>query len=337
MVRRDTQGDGVRLTSAPIDWYAARAGGAVAYVLLTAAVLLGLRMAGRTRSERWPRLAVEDLHRYAGLLAGAFIAVHVVTIAIDSYLPFSVTSLVVPFVARYRPAWIGLGIVAAELLVALAVTNRLRRRRLSYRAWRRAHYLNFAAWGTATLHGLGSGTDRSQPWLLAIMLAATGAVLTATAWRLARRRRIARPSLLALPAGAAGVAVLLPLVLGPLQFRPRPWDAARFNDTLTAQISRQPGATRGIISLAGSGTGDQAVLVRADLLETPARLLDTDFQMEYLPSGARCRGTVTRIDSDGLGFAARCHLGNGHPRAIAARWLASAGTELQGATITATS
>ena len=151
MVRRDTQGDGVRLTSAPIDWYAARAGGAVAYVLLTAAVLLGLRMAGRTRSERWPRLAVEDLHRYAGLLAGAFIAVHVVTIAIDSYLPFSVTSLVVPFVARYRPAWIGLGIVAAELLVALAVTNRLRRRRLSYRAWRRAHYLNFAAWGTATV------------------------------------------------------------------------------------------------------------------------------------------------------------------------------------------
>ena len=57
--------------------------------------------------------------------------------------------------------WTGLGIVAAELLLALAITNHYRNRRISYWFWRRAHYVNFAVWTAATLHGLGSGTDRS--------------------------------------------------------------------------------------------------------------------------------------------------------------------------------
>ena len=44
-------------------------------------------------------------------------------------------------------------------LLALAVTNHYRRR-LPYTFWRRAHYLNFAVWSAATVHGLGVGTDR---------------------------------------------------------------------------------------------------------------------------------------------------------------------------------
>src|SRR4029077_17208258 len=115
----------------------------------------------------WPRFAVEDVHRFLGLLVGAFVTLHVATIAIDSFMPFSVTGLAIPFAAAYRPVWTALGIVAAELLLALAITNRLRRK-LPYTVWRRAHYLNFPVWLFATLHGLGSGTDRHTPWLLAL-------------------------------------------------------------------------------------------------------------------------------------------------------------------------
>jgi hypothetical protein len=43
----------------------------------------------------------------------SFVALHVVTIAIDKYVPFSVSSLVVPGLARYRPLWAAFGIVAA--------------------------------------------------------------------------------------------------------------------------------------------------------------------------------------------------------------------------------
>ena len=305
-------------------------------MLLTATVLLGLTMTSRRRLERWPRIAVEDVHRFVGQLAGAFIVVHIVTIAIDAYLPFSLSSLIVPFTARYRPVWVGLGIVAAELLLALAVTNRLRNRRIGYATWRRWHYLNFGVWGAATLHGIGSGTDRSTPWLLAIYVASITGVLALTGWRVARRRRVPRLALGGAAAALAMAAVVVALATGPLRFHPKPWNAASFSDALAGQIIRQSGQTRGIVSLAGSGSGDQRVLVRADLLIAPDRLLATEFQMEYLPSGARCRGTVTAVDQDGLGFSARCRMPDGGQRTIAARWGEGQGSTLQEGTLTST-
>jgi sulfoxide reductase heme-binding subunit YedZ len=175
----------VHLTSSPLDWYVARASGVAAFVLLTVGVLLGVLMAEGRPRRAWPKFALEDVHRYIGLLTGSFVGLHVVTIAIDSFTPFSLTQLVVPFASGYRTFWTALGIVAAELLVALALTNRYRKR-LSYRFWRRAHYANFAVWGAATLHGLGSGTDRHTAWLLTLELVATAAVVGATLWRINR-------------------------------------------------------------------------------------------------------------------------------------------------------
>ena len=325
----------MHLTSSPVDWYAARAGGVVAYSLLTFGVLLGLMMSSRRRMPGWPRMAIEDVHRYVGLLTGTFVAIHVVTIAIDSYLPFSLSSMVIPFTARYRPLWTGLGIVAAELLLALAVTNRRRRRGISHKVWRRAHYLNFAVWGAATLHGLGSGTDRSTGWLLALYAGSVAAVLTATGWRLLWRRTPTPRVALGMPALAGALVALgaVAIASGPLKFSPKPWNAARFSDTLDGQILRQSGQTRGIVSMAGKGTGRQRVLVRADLLIAPDRLLSTSFQMEYLPSGATCRGHVTHVDVDGLGFEALCRTRDGAARRITAHWDGGEGSTLVGGTI----
>ncbi|HSD78242.1 MAG TPA: ferric reductase-like transmembrane domain-containing protein, partial [Solirubrobacteraceae bacterium] len=217
----------MHLTSSPVDWYVARAGGVVAYVLLTLTVLLGLTMSSRRRSQRWPRMAVEDVHRFAGILVGVFVVVHVVAVAIDSYLPFSPAAIVVPFVSAYRPAWVALGIVAAELLLALAVTNRLRHRSLSYETWRRVHYLNFAVWGGATLHGLGSGTDRSTPWMVAVYACGSAAVAAFTAFRVLRRRPLAPRVRAAASPGVAALAAaaVLVLALGPLRPHARPWNA----------------------------------------------------------------------------------------------------------------
>ena len=232
-------------------------------------------------------------------------AIHVVAVAIDAWLPFSLASLVVPFTTRYRPIWVGLGIAAAELLVALAVTNHYRRR-LTYRFWRRAHYLNFAVWTGATLHGLGSGTDRSSPWLLTTFAAAASAVSAAVVWRIGRKRTGTRLGLLACLAAVVAAAVVVGIGRGPLRFKPNPWNAARFTETLTGHVAQLNGTTRGIVSMAGEGQGHQRVLIRADLLIAPQKLLKTSFQMEYLPSGELCNGTVTAVHP--TGFAAICHL-----------------------------
>jgi methionine sulfoxide reductase heme-binding subunit len=163
----------VILAAFTVDWYAARAAGVVAYLLVSASVALGLLLAGKERLERWPRFAVEDVHRFAGVLAGTFIAMHLFWLAVDSQAHLGVRGLVVPFTSSYRPLWTGLGVVAAELLLALAVTNHYRKR-ISYSLWRRLHYLNLAVWIAATAHGLGSGTDSGSSVFLLMYAFAAG-------------------------------------------------------------------------------------------------------------------------------------------------------------------
>jgi len=322
----------VHLTSNPVDWYAARAAGITAYLLLSGVVLLGLTMATKKTFARWPRFTVEDIHRFGGLLVGTFVGIHVVTVAVDAWLPFSVQSLIVPFISAYRPLWVGLGIAAAELLIALAVTNHYRRR-LPYAFWRRAHYLNFAVWGAATVHGIGSGTDRSAPWAFAIYATAVSAVSAAIVWRAARDRLGSWSAPSAGLAALAATLLVVGLATGPLRFTPRPWNAASFSEQLTGHVSQLNGVSRGIVSMAGAGKGRQNVLVRADLLIAPNKLLKTSFQMEYLPSGELCTGTVTTVHA--MGFAAVCRLKTGERRTINAQWQASDSAELSGGTITA--
>jgi predicted ferric reductase len=172
------------------EWYLARASGIVAFCLLTIAVILGLTLSGKAKLRYWPRFAVEDVHRFAGLLTGTFIGVHVVALYVDSYVPFSLTQLAVPFASSYRPLASALGVVAAELLLALAITNRYRKR-FSYRFWRRAHYLNFAVWGLAFAHGIAAGTDRGSLWAEALYIGSAAAVAGCTAWRVGATRATA--------------------------------------------------------------------------------------------------------------------------------------------------
>ena len=165
-----------------LEWYVARAGGMVGFGLLTLAVLAGITLAGQARLPGWPRFAVEDIHRFLGLLTGTFVGIHVLALLVDGYVPFSLAQVLIPGDSSYRPFWTALGIVAAELLVALAITNHYRRR-IPHRFWRRAHYLNFAVWLFALGHGLFAGSDSNAGWALALYLATSSAVAGATVWR----------------------------------------------------------------------------------------------------------------------------------------------------------
>ena len=57
-------------------WYIARAGGTLAYLLLTSSVVVGLLLSNKAQGKRWPRFALEDVHRFLGLLTGVFIVIH---------------------------------------------------------------------------------------------------------------------------------------------------------------------------------------------------------------------------------------------------------------------
>jgi methionine sulfoxide reductase heme-binding subunit len=304
----------VHLTSNPAIWYAARASGIAAYVVLTLTVALGLAMGGKAQSKRWPRFAVEDVHRFGGLLVGSLVGVHVLTIAADSFLPFSFGQLVIPFTAVYRPLWTGLGICAAELLVALAITNHYRKR-MPYRLWRSMHYANFAVWGLASMHGILSGTDRSALWLALIYALSIGTVVSLLSWRFLGTGIRSRATA---AAGAFSIVVLPLLLLGPLQKNPRPWNAKAFEEALSGQVVRNGTDTTQIVSFVGSAQSPQRLLVRADLLVSSERIDSTSLQLEYLPSGDVCRGQVTAVG--GASFLGRCRLRSGAVRLVDATW-----------------
>src|SRR5262252_9565891 len=67
-------------------WYLTRASGAVALVLLTASVVLGIAAIARLRGPRIPRFVVDGIHRTASLLAVVFLVVHILTAVLDSFV-----------------------------------------------------------------------------------------------------------------------------------------------------------------------------------------------------------------------------------------------------------
>src|ERR1022692_2398985 len=125
-------------TSPSAYWYLARGTGVVALVLLTASVVLGILGSLRFSAPRWPRFAIDALHRDVSLLVLAVLAVHIVTSVLDSFAPIKLTDAVIPFASSYRPLWLGLGALSFDILVALTITS-VARRRLGFRAWRAVH------------------------------------------------------------------------------------------------------------------------------------------------------------------------------------------------------
>ena len=170
-------------------WYATRATGLVTLLLLTVSVLLGILTAGRFSTQRWPRFLSQGLHRNISLLVLVFLTLHVGTTVIDTYTSIPLTAAFIPFASSYKAAWLSLGAVALDMLVALIATSLLRAR-IGHRAWRRVHWLAYACWPVAVAHGLGTGTDRNATWVFALTVACAVSVVGVGAWRLVTAARL---------------------------------------------------------------------------------------------------------------------------------------------------
>jgi hypothetical protein len=199
-------------------WYLARGTGAVSLILLTASVVFGILGPLRFAAPRWPRFAIDSLHRDVSLLVLVVLAVHIVTSVLDGFAPITLTDAVIPFGSTYRPLWMGLGALAFDLLVALVITSLLRRR-IGYGGWRAIHWLAYASWPVAVLHGLGTGSDTKIWWMLGLTIACVAAVAVACWIRFARDQEqapgVRSTALLLSAATPLGLAIFT--LAGPLQ------------------------------------------------------------------------------------------------------------------------
>jgi len=169
-------------------WYASRATGIVALLLLTAVLVLGILVNRQGRLPGLPRFAVTDIHRNLSLLAVTFIAIHVLTAVLDTYVHVPLLSAVIPFDSGYERLWLGLGAISLDLMLAMIVTSLLRGR-MNRVVWRAIHLLAYASWPIAFAHSIGSSKDLQQGWMLDMAIACAIIVAVAVIWRLVHAAR----------------------------------------------------------------------------------------------------------------------------------------------------
>jgi sulfoxide reductase heme-binding subunit YedZ len=164
-------------------WYATRASGIVALVLLTLTMVLGLATTSRIRARHWPGFAQQELHRRISILAVVFVAIHVLTSILDTYVHIGWLAIIVPFASPYSRFWVGMGTVALDLMVAVFVSSLLRSR-VKPSTWRAIHWLAYGSWPVAVAHTFGMGTDAGEHWVIALGIACIVSVGVALLWRM---------------------------------------------------------------------------------------------------------------------------------------------------------
>jgi methionine sulfoxide reductase heme-binding subunit len=182
-------------------WFATRGAGIVSLLLFTAVFALGILTVTRWQSAAWPRFLTVGLHRNLALLSVAFLAAHILTAIADPFTALGVAAAAIPFASSYRPLAVGLGVIAFDLLLAVAATS-LVRERIGQRAWRLVHWSAYAAWPLALAHGIEAGSDSGAVWMLPVYGLCLAVVGLALAWRV-RAGGSNRQVLAALTAGAA--------------------------------------------------------------------------------------------------------------------------------------
>jgi predicted ferric reductase len=159
-----------------LSWYAARAGGMVAWALVTASIVWGLALSTRiVRRKGFPAWLL-DLHRFLGTLSLLFVGVHLFAIWTDNFVHFGVRELFVPMASSWRPGAVASGVVATYLLVAIQLTS-WAMRRLPRKLWHAVHMSSFPMFVLATIHGFTSGADSRD--LAVRWVALTGILLVA--------------------------------------------------------------------------------------------------------------------------------------------------------------
>ncbi|MGW2374571.1 MULTISPECIES: hypothetical protein [Kitasatospora] len=144
-----------------LDYFA----GVFTLLSLTAAVVSGLAATDRLVLTPRLRVAVQSVHRATAVAALGFLAVHIAVKVAEHHA--DPRSAVLPFTGGTAVA-VGLGTVAADLLVLVAATGAFRGRFAGSRhawLWRVLHSGAYACWPVALVHGLTAGRP-AHAWVL---------------------------------------------------------------------------------------------------------------------------------------------------------------------------
>jgi predicted ferric reductase len=173
------------LTSDQAMWYLTRAAGIIAYLLLWFSTVWGLAIPSKIFGDVLSGEFTFDFHKFISLLSLGFLALHIIVLTADRYLPFSMAQLLVPFLSPYRPLWVGIGVLAFYLILLVTITFYLRKQ-IGMKAFRYIHYTSLVAYLGAVVHALMSGADSSLPVVLLLYIGTIAVVLFMTVFWLVK-------------------------------------------------------------------------------------------------------------------------------------------------------
>ncbi|MGZ4385185.1 MAG: ferric reductase-like transmembrane domain-containing protein [Gaiellaceae bacterium] len=186
-----------------VAWLVARSAGLVAFALLAFSVSLGLAMSTRLLASRRTKM-IMGWHQTLLWTTACMLVLHFSALLFDPVMPFGVGSVLVPGLSTWRPLTIAAGIVALWLVLALAVSFRLRKR-IGQKRWRLLHYASFVAFALALGHALHAGTDMQRTGGLIFVGVVSAPVLWLSFARILMPRGAPRPAAKAPPPPARRV------------------------------------------------------------------------------------------------------------------------------------
>lgn len=165
-------------------WFLSRSSAFAAFGLLWLSMVFGLLITNKL-ARMWPGGPTAfDMHQYVSLLGLGFMLFHALILLGDQFIHYSLFQLLVPFASdNYQLLPVAWGQIALYIALLVSLSFYVRRT-ISQRSWRLIHYLSFALYLLALIHGLWSGTDSTTSWSQAIYWFSSGSLLFLTVYRI---------------------------------------------------------------------------------------------------------------------------------------------------------
>src|SRR5450759_2436491 len=164
-------------------WYAVRALGFLAYLVLAASVLYGLLLSTKILDAIAHRPVSFALHKDLAIAALLAAALHGTLLITDQSFSFTRRAILVPFASPYAPILVGIGQITFYAMT-IVTASFYTRRHIGQRAWRTLHYVTFLAFAGATVHGISAGSDSGRAWAFWIYLTPIAATVFLLTYRI---------------------------------------------------------------------------------------------------------------------------------------------------------
>lgn len=157
------------ISETPWAWYLVRSSGITALIFLYIAMFLGLAIKTPGLKDIIRPIYSVGAHCWLASQVLFFSIVHLVGLIFDQYLDFGPLDILIPFYTDFEPGLVSLGILGFYLIVILVGTSYFRQA-ITWKFWRKTHYLYIVLFPVAFIHSFYLGTDLKSPVARAIFL-----------------------------------------------------------------------------------------------------------------------------------------------------------------------